>query len=129
MDISKASPAPWGVHDGGGGGQVICAVRSDGMCQPIFKRIRLDSDTTDSINVILGRNALDVMMRRLWWPAHFPFGWQVHWNKDDFNGKGADELLNWSMQQKFTHPFIALIEADKWYKENVEERGPAHSET
>lgn len=75
----------------------------------------------DDIGFIgLARNAFDVMMRRGWYPVPFgkPVKWRV-WHPNagcrGFKGLPPFDLGPWG------DPFTALVESDKWYRENVEE--------
>lgn len=80
--------------------------------------------------IALARNAFDVMMRRGWhveqtdpedkeekrmwfvpWPSNERKTWPDVW----MNGK-----------QWFADPFTALVEADRWCKENVEKKCDPH---
>lgn len=67
---------------------------------------------------VLARNAFDVMMRRGWNPTkHMPHdkhhGW---WHVVD---EWYDEFLDVG---PWPDPFTALVEADKWYRENMEKK-------
>ncbi len=66
----------------------------------------------DAEFIALARNAFEVMMRR---------GWGVEWNADGWTVTG----LNWSGPETAADPFTALVEADKWYRENVEKKDAA----
>ena len=75
---------------------------------------------------VLASQAFDVMMRRKWRPiTNVLPGWWVL--GDDENPVHLP--LHRDSPAIYADPFTALVEADRWYKENVEERGPAHSET
>lgn len=70
----------------------------------------------------LARLAFDVMMRRKWWPVpRVGGGWTVHFTK----GSAERWMMEYSRSHqgdgcpKFDDPYTALIEADKWYRENV----------
>ena len=67
----------------------------------------------DAEFIALARNAFDVMMRRGWW-ASFDGG--LHPEKWSVHGKGSGFLRD---QKMHDDPFTALVEADKWYKENI----------
>lgn len=43
MDLSKLTPAPWGVHDGGRDDHTICRENSDDTCQPLFENLAVSS--------------------------------------------------------------------------------------
>lgn len=80
----------------------------------------------DDIGFIgLARQALDVMMRRGWYPVFLPsmFGEPAKWRLGHpnvgcrgFNGLPPFGLGPWG------DPFTALVESDKWYRENVEDK-------
>jgi hypothetical protein len=63
----------------------------------------------------IGRSAFEVMMRRQWWPSYEEDGWRL----DDLNASCA-ELAEWALAHPFPDPFTALVEADKWYRENLD---------
>jgi len=59
--------------------------------------------------IVLARNAFDVMMRR---------GWSV---RKDLDGEWfCMESSRDGLAIKAKDPFTALVEADRWYKANVE---------
>jgi hypothetical protein len=64
---------------------------------------------TEDYFIALARNAFDVMMRRWWYAQPEDDGWSVV-------GSGFSEVI----ESRHADPFTALVEADKWYKENVE---------
>ncbi len=107
IDLSKLAPAPWSVEAGEG--------LVDGNGLPL---LQADDDvwllTLEAS--ALARNALDVMMRRGWEPRRYecPMGgnpsWQAYWS----DGRCVDATNLWP------NPFTALVEADKWFRENVE---------
>lgn len=102
MDLNKLTAAPWR--------ECLC----DNCGCPI-------EPEADHEFICLARNAFDVMMRRQWhaWPDSKLFG---------------DELrIVWYVcapQVPKEHcgpcdnPFVALVEADKWYSENIEKNSP-----
>lgn len=66
---------------------------------------------------VLARNAFDVMMRLGWWPCpgiHSEKGllWKV-----ETVAQYTDQAVDGKW---WPDPFTALVEADKWYRENVE---------
>jgi hypothetical protein len=98
MDMSKLTPAPWGKD--------WHAV--EGCCSE-----------TDSEFIALARNAFDVLMRRGWAVAKHFDHWAVFYNDDDMTW-----VVPWDQWPKWSDPFTALVEADKWYKENIEKKEP-----
>lgn len=110
MDLGKLSPAPWQVASGswGNGGcySYVCNINHD---------TRADGET-DREFITLARNAFDVMMRRGWtanWNVDKSWGVQDAWTARYPKGLGG---------QGWPDPFTALVEADRWYKENVEKK-------
>lgn len=73
--------------------------------------------SADAEFIAIARNAFDVMMRRGWSPLKSRNGWRV--DQDDGTyfafGKDGVEPAEWA------DPFTALVAADAWYRENVEE--------
>lgn len=120
MDLNKVSPAPW-FYTGmdlldNNGKEVtdICVVNDEDkwICQMIQK----GEGEEDAYFIALARNAFDVMMRRHWTPC-------VYGSKF---GVVADNAPN-SLPTRLIHmrwddPFTALVEADNWYKENMENK-------
>jgi hypothetical protein len=93
MDLSKLTPAPWTVDE-------------RGWCD--------DADYHENQEgIALMRNAADVMMRRGWWPVCDSEKWFVR-------GEGTGPLQIKNDDGPWSDPFTALVEADRWYKENVE---------
>ena len=66
--------------------------------------------------VALARNAFDVMMRRGWCAIPWEGGWTV-WAKEFDNADWREGRVGVQVR---SDPFTALVEADKWYKANVE---------
>lgn len=108
IDLSKLSPAPW--------------LRSGkDIIGPIPDSPENTGDT-DKDFICLARWAFEVMMRRGWgvqaasgpgWhPGGVEFGWQAM----------SDDNRTWIGQTTYSDPFTALVEADHWYRENVEAR-------
>ena len=124
MDLSKLTPAPWIVdvpgcvcHRFKEGGARTIAIPGNGY-NP------WPQDVADAEFIALARNAFDVIMRRGWWAIK-----DIH---DTFFVKGPCEKStlshlmtphpkdDWGNPSRFPDPFTALVEADKWYRENVE---------
>lgn len=120
MDPTNLPPAPWtcATQDYGcgwvvhalvaGGGQVVfsCSEKSYGAKFPDVDCLRF---------IALARAALDVMLRREWAVRRASDGWMVvdakgHWLCHPRRG-------SWFVA---ADPFTALVDADRWMKENVE---------
>lgn len=142
MNVEKLTPAPWVADLMHGLHQVRCS-RYAGVAGHPFKAKGFSGfDGEKSVELIdgfkevpysdedcefiaLARNAFDVLMRRGWNCYQLDDGWYVEdgGNKGENPGKilcairqrdGTNEILHWP------DPFTALVEADKWFKENVE---------
>jgi hypothetical protein len=112
MDLSKLTPAPW-IHDlpgcvghvyPEGGMRVIAVPGYPSKAQPI--------DLADAEFIALARNAFDVMARRGWGVVQRSSGW--------FAAIPGSEPMVEFRKMRFPDPFTALVESDKWYRENVE---------
>jgi hypothetical protein len=108
MDLSKLTPAPWECRPENCGG----------WCDEADKHENQEF-------IALARNAFDVMIRRKDWspihnenPEHGGVGWHVAHS----DSKVADSAssLGWCFPGPWPDPFTALVEADAWYKANVE---------
>ena len=116
MDVSKLTPAPWEAEefDSDYGSGALYA-------KPHGRFIGVMGENyTDAEFIALARNAFDVMMRR---------GWRVGKKPgcvDAFvveSWQQVEGKILWSPVwpgHVSSDPFTALVEADKWYKENVE---------
>lgn len=140
IDLTKLTPAPWValdyLHDteqftasdgtidkswqiiGDGplddpleGYAVVHGTESSGQIFP---------ERTDLEFIALSMNAFDVMMRRGWgvFPSQVVPGWGIVLSKTPLHAS-YDECFG-IRSKRWPDPFTALIEADKWYKENVE---------
>lgn len=114
FDPSKLSPAPW-------------TATSAGIILPVAIADREHGSRPDWEFCALARNAFDVMLRRGWYAAprlHHRFDtWQT-WEVCH-NGSEPVMPLRWHWephQGVFDDPFTALVEADRWYRENVERK-------
>lgn len=95
IDLSKLTPAPWtSTADNG-------------------------TNAANAAFVALARNAFDVMMRRGWGvtPAYEKPPYDEFCVQDS-----ADQQIRGLIAKTWPDPFTALVEADKWYKENVESK-------
>lgn len=85
--------------------------------------------------VLLAQQAEDIMLRRGWVPSLG--NWGETWNlgldrRSSHKVKNLEEAMKeqnkyikvwkWAQEQNFKHPFVCLVESDKWYKENVEKK-------
>lgn len=67
------------------------------------------------VEIELARRAREVMERRGWWPYKAEDGrWYAGGRYAMSMLFGTDGAKGWE------DPFVALVEADKWYRENVE---------
>jgi hypothetical protein len=120
IDLRKLTPAPWEVSGAGRSDHAICGDATEKTNRPLFERWDGKVDETDAEFCCLSRNALDVMMRRRWSP------WLIVTGELSGMWTVVGELFQPTRflvhQKKFTwpDPSTALVEADKWYKENVE---------
>jgi len=117
MDLSKLTPAPWEAMYAGEQPCVKDVVGPDShLFQPDF------GTDTDAEFIALAREAFDVMIRREWWAvprySHRPGSFWIVRSPNDIEPIDGliDEIGGWP------DPFTALVEADKWYKENVENK-------
>lgn len=133
LDLSKLTPAPWYAHnpDDRFCMNVFCVTNSPhepdtenddttGVIAGTLLQTPLtlgrwhDNWEADTEFIALARNAFDVMMRRGWSPERMGDTWVVN----DEDGRAFchphDQMMRWP------DPFTALVEADEWYRENVE---------
>ncbi len=101
VDLSKLSPAPW--HNVGHE-----LYFGDTFHQQISKE-------TDAAFIALARNAYDVLTRRRWGLTKEAGGFWIV----DIRNPEIQRLMNYPCP---TCPFTALVEADAWYRENVEKQ-------
>lgn len=110
FDASKLSPAPWatvGTEIGS------TAVNANGNIIDVH-----GDESSDSSFIVLARNAFDVMLRRYEWrirsctAGDYSIWWEVY-DENDRHVAGG----------RWPDPFTAIVEADKWYRENVELHG------
>lgn len=130
MDLEKLTSAPWEWHAEDGslltlsqaGDDVAGHVLSCAPCGACQKRGApcLGPSKADAEFIALARNAFDVMMRRGWCPVLRDKGeWVVQdgeeWVYRFANYGGDGSRIN------AADPFTALVEADRWYRANVEQ--------
>lgn len=105
IDLSKLAPAPWKARD--------CEVESAPINEKGDVMMIYDEgghNEADAAFIALARNAFDVMMRR-GWGVENRGGWYATSKYGDRAVGGTD---------LYPDPFTALVEADAWYKQNVE---------
>jgi hypothetical protein len=117
MDLEKLTPAPW-------------KVAFHGMVDP-SKAWRIVDSTGDTVGwcisgsdasiIALARNAFDVMTRRGWWAEPIGQNWYVSTGRF---GASAGEVEAFLSNRPFPDPFTALVEADRWFVQNVVEGKP-----
>lgn len=107
IDLSKLTQAPWHTAECYGD---YNRVLSGYLDIPDIGAGKLDRE--DAEFIILARNAFDVLMRHKTWQPFWIFDdvWIVKSNGTVVTPPG--DAFEWS------DPFTALVEADKWYKEN-----------
>lgn len=148
VDFSKLTPAPWIARDsrhersdyclhgsdelyglkpnevgwdilGDGpedepteGHAVVYGIAGDGTIIP---------ERADLEFIALSRNAFDVMMRRGWTAIPMRRGDELWWSVRLKDGSDMDLkfIVNSPSRGLFSDPFTALVEADKWYRENA----------
>jgi hypothetical protein len=122
IDLSKLTPAPWvaEIDNDNRDAEVALVYGPYPKGDPCLVVAGVFEDLTDGEFIALARNAFDVMMRRGWFPkrADISRKWFVLRLSDSFQ-----HAHRWCADD----PFTALVEADEWYKENVEGR-PCKSE-
>ncbi len=123
MEPRKLTPAPWNVTCGSWGNGGVYPYVSN-----IVHGTTKDAET-DCEFIALARNAFDVMMRRGWTPSPIQRPGQTRWQVRMRNG--ADMPLAFicdvlDHRGEFADPFTALVAADKWMRENAENRAYAN---
>lgn len=84
---------------------------------------------TNAAFIALARNAFDVIVSRYW---KYDWWGEKHEDDEDGNPTGGwrldwesclpvwSGLMAWNNKHAWPDPFTALVEADRWYKANVE---------
>ena len=114
MDMSKLTPAPWmPLFADWQPPRVVCESNEVGAI--------ITGDVVQGEQwaefIALARNAFDVMLRRGWCAVPTL---QVDESLGPWCVRSRTELLTRLMTLRWPDPFTALVEADKWYAENVE---------
>jgi hypothetical protein len=122
MDLSKLAPAPWTSDGCYVHGPVVVG---DGDVPDYSSMTIYDEgghNEDEAKFIALARNAFDVMMRRGWYAVTRGDEWTV-----PFCLAEEDAGFPWKAYESVTgkeaswpDPFTALVEADRWYRENVE---------
>lgn len=119
MDMSKLTPAPWHVT----GEKWDRHVAHEGDRFPLLKPENQEiPECTAALEfAAIARNAFDILMRRRWFPCPrvLTGGWVVDDGEGGWLYRRADHGGDGSVIHA-ADPFTALVNADKWYKENVE---------
>lgn len=125
-DLSKLTPAPWKRQDGQHPTHdcfLVCQIgpswSPDPVCVVGPNHSEHGHAHTDAEFIALGRNSFDAQMRRM------KQGWRMYWHDGAFwiHWPGNnDPPVPREVQDEFEwqDPFTAWRDADKWYKENVE---------
>ena len=130
MDVTKISPAPWkAVHrycNAGPDDDEVFGLAWDieGPPEAINGQF---AKAADAQFVALARNALDIMMRRSWWPQRvfqpgWDFGWVACYRKPDQPHCGPwivmpsiDDCRGHPEWRRYwPDPFTCIVETDKW---------------
>lgn len=112
IDLENLTPVPWtSVRQFGAEPPYRCVIANN---MDAFAMVEREADADF---IALARDAFDVMMRRGWQVMSIDGRWHVHDGVDGnsylwIGGVGAYPIP--------ADPFTALVEADKWYRENVE---------
>jgi hypothetical protein len=104
LDLDKLTPAPW---------------QTDNWDDVTFAWFMSKAGETDRRFVGLARAACDVMMRRGWSPLKSRDGWRVDTGDGCYFCYGKEDE-DGAVPAQWSHPFIALVEADEWQKANME---------
>ena len=121
------TPAPWEAHTEHD--DPIAApwvgIAGDPICGLYWLCHEQTKDATDAMVaqveanaefIALARNAFDVMMRRGWTACRSSSGeWYATWPDPDTVFAFGNATGN-----SYPDPFTAIVEADRWYRENVE---------
>lgn len=123
INLEKLTPAPWEVNG-------VALIHNPRRIDPAGRVAFMEPhcQRSDAAFIALARNAFDVMMRRGWHAVRDRSRDGQHWvavsyEKDPYESNpimtDEDGLEDWRPD-----PFTALVEADAWYKANVEKIRP-----
>jgi hypothetical protein len=124
ITLEKLTPAPWTVDAPGCVGHTFKEGGKRTIAIPGDSYNPFPPDIADAEFIALARNAFDVMMRRGWWAIKDVQG--KFFVKGDCKGSkfGHQQTPHpcddWGNPHRLQDPFTSLVEADKWYRENVE---------
>jgi hypothetical protein len=110
IDLTKLTPAPWEADES----HIVYGRKGTLRETPGFAKFESEHRNTDAEFTALARNAFDVMIRRGWSAVCDLDQWAIQWNQ---HGIHIDEVYR---TKRWPDPFTALVEADEWYKANVE---------
>ena len=123
IDLAKLTPAPWivGVTDS----RLILRseVEECNVAEIIWEDRKQHWQPHDAAFIAVARAAFEVMMRRGWYAKNFgecDVGgcvWGIVMGNTYFNQTARGGISEFT---HFADPFTALVEADTWYRENVE---------
>lgn len=123
MNLENLTPAPWAVTGLVDELHIVGDYESKDHWDTWIAHMTQDDGQTDAAFIALARNAFDVMMRRGWANTRqFHADGKITWGADfcRFDPKSFFEFSNLPHANSFDDPFTALVEADKWYLDNVE---------
>ena len=111
LDVSKLSPADeWEPDFEDGTIEGVLRMVHHGNVNTVARTGEM-FNRADLLCCALGRKALDVMLRRGWQPLRYDDGWGIAFHRP------MPTRLTWL---RWPDPFTALVESDRWYRENVE---------
>lgn len=133
MDLSKLSPAPW-IDDGDGTVMYRPSPNTSvELADCTWGRVTEMSVMANSKFIALARNAHEIRQTRKWYGEYADvsrfagecvMGWRLHRDcvqrmKEAIGVRGCD-FQDWWRWRGFVCEEIAIVESDKWYRENVE---------
>lgn len=134
IDLTKLTPAPWGAsgdmvtHPGSeesmrrikAGEMPFTSIRIC-ICEPSHY-LSQEAAEADAEFIALARNALDVFMHRKWELIRYQQAdkWCIRYPPMVGDEQAWERFTYWIDDHVWPDPFTALVEADKWYRENCE---------
>lgn len=121
IDLTKLTPAPWYVTTNDYGTEFTVCAKLNGQ---VARIVSWHSDI-DAEFIALARNAFDIMMWHGWHAVPLRF---TDDGCDQWGVKSADAMVETIAESGFSKksctfwpdPFTALVEADAWYRANIE---------